>query len=82
VTRRTTSQIEREKTKHTALRIEPGENLEKIPAENSARQKCNFTSQAGKRHPLRDQEAAGSVDATQSRSVQQHGAKPGEHKGR
>jgi hypothetical protein len=82
VTRRTTPQNEREETEHTAPRTEPGENLEKIPAETSTRQKCKFTSQAGKRHPPGDQEAAGSTDATRPRAAQKHDAKACSHKGR
>ncbi|EFX62533.1 hypothetical protein DAPPUDRAFT_270242 [Daphnia pulex] len=82
VTRRTTSQSEREETEHTAPRTEPGENLEKIPAETSTRQKCKFTSQAGKRHPPGDQEATGSTDATRPRATQKHDAKACSHKGR
>jgi hypothetical protein len=82
VTRRTTSQSEREETEHTAPRTEPGENLEKISAETSTRQKCKFTSQAGKRHPPGDQEAAGSTDATRPRAAQKHDAKACSHKGR
>jgi hypothetical protein len=36
---------------HKYPRTEPGENLERILARNSTRQKCNFTSKADKRHP-------------------------------
>ncbi|EFX69465.1 hypothetical protein DAPPUDRAFT_228655 [Daphnia pulex] len=82
VTRRTTSQSEREETEHTAPRTEPGENLEKTPAETSTRQKCKFTSQAGKRHPPGDQEATGNTDATRPRATQKHDAKACSHKGR
>jgi hypothetical protein len=82
VTRRTTSQSEREEKEHTAPRTEAGENLEKIPAETSPRQTCNFTRQAGKRHPPGDQEAAGSTDATRPKAAQKHDAKAYGHKGR
>lgn len=49
--KKTTSQIERDRMDHKYPRTEPGENLERIPARDSTRQKCNFTSKADKRHP-------------------------------
>ncbi len=82
VTRRTTSQRERDGTEHTDPRTEPGGNLEKPPAENSARQKCNFTSQGGKRHPPRGQEAATSADATRRVAAQRHDGKVIRYQGR
>ena len=78
-TRRTTTQIE-----PSEPRTDPGENLGKIAAENSAKQKCKFTSQAGKSHPRRDQEAASSTDATrpETGAVQRNDGKRSGHPGR
>ncbi len=83
-TRRTATQSEPVETERTAPRTDPGENLGKISAENSAKQKYKFTSQAGKSHPCRDQEAASSADATRSETgaVQRNDGKRSAHQGR
>ena len=83
-TRKTATQSEPVETERTAPKTDPGENLGKIAAENSAKQKCKFTSQAGKSHPRRDQEAASSADATrpETGAVQRNDGKRSGYQGR